>query len=48
MGKGEAFQVLNERKKTIDPDENAIYKVLRVEQAGGVKKKEVYNSERRN
>ena len=29
--------------KTIDPDENEIYKFLGVEQADGIKKKEVYN-----
>ena len=43
MVKGEGLQVLNERMNTIGPDENEIYKFLRVEQAGGIKKKEVYN-----
>ena len=43
MVKGEGLQVLNERIKTIDPDENEIYKFLRVEQADGRLKKEVYN-----
>ena len=42
MVKGEGLQVLNERIKTIDPDENEIYKFLRVEQADGRLKK-VYN-----
>ena len=41
--KGERLQVLNERIKTIDPEENNIYKFLTVEQADGIKKKEVYN-----
>ena len=35
--------MLNERMKTIDPDENEIYKFLGVDQADGIKKKEVYN-----
>ena len=43
MVKGEGLQVLNERMRTIDPDENEIYKFLGVEQADGIKKKEVYN-----
>ena len=43
MVKGEGLQVLNERIKTIDPDKNEIYKFLRVEQADGRLKKEVYN-----
>ena len=43
MVKGEGLQVLNERMKTIDPDENEIYKFIGVEQADGIKKKEVYN-----
>ena len=34
--------MLNERMKTIDPNENEIYKFLGVEQADGIKKKEVY------
>ena len=41
--KGEGLQVLDERMKIIDPDENKIYKFLEVEQADGNKKKEVYN-----
>ena len=48
MVKGEGLQVLNERMKTVDPDKNEIYKFLEVEQADGIKKKEVYDSERRN
>ena len=43
MVKVEGLQVLNERIKTIDLDENAVYKFLGVEQADGIKKKEVYN-----
>ena len=43
MVKSEGLQVLNKRKKTIDADENEIYKFLGVEQADGIKKKEVYN-----
>ena len=39
MVKGEGLQVLNERMKTIDHDENEIYKFLGVEQADGIKKK---------
>ena len=37
------LQVMNERMKTIDLDDNEIYKFLGVEQADGIKKKEVYN-----
>ena len=43
MVKGESLQVLNERMKTIDPEENEIYKFLGVEQADGIKQREVYN-----
>ena len=43
MLKGEGLQVLNERMKTIDPEENEIYKFLGVEQVDGIKKKEVSN-----
>ena len=39
--KGEVLQVLNERMKTKDPGENEIYKFFGVEQADGIKKKEV-------
>ena len=40
--KGEEFQVLNERMKTIDSAENEIYKFFGVEEADGIQK-EVYN-----
>ena len=43
MVKNEGLQVLNERMKTIDPDKNEIYAFFRVEQADGIKKKEVHN-----
>ena len=43
MVKGEGLQVLNKRVKTIDPDENEIYKFLGIEQADGIKKKQVHN-----
>ena len=39
MVKGEGLQVLNERMKTIDPDENDICKFLGVEQADGINRK---------
>ena len=39
MVKGEGLQVLNERMKTIDPDENEICKFLGVEQADGINRK---------
>ena len=41
--KCEDSQVLNEGMKTIDPDENEIYKFLKVEPINGIKEKEVYN-----
>ena len=41
--KGEGLQVLQERMKTMDPDQKEIYKFLGVEQADGIKTKEVYN-----
>ena len=37
------IQLLNEKMKTIDPDENENYKFLGVEQADEIKRKEVYN-----
>ena len=37
------IQLLNEKMKTIDPDENEIYKFLGSEQADGTKRKEVYD-----
>ena len=43
MVKGEGLQVLQERMKTMDPDQKEIYKFLRVEQVDGIKTKEVYN-----
>ena len=43
MVKGEGLQVLQERIKTMDPDQKEIYKFLGVEQADGIKTKEVYN-----
>ena len=39
MVKGEGLQVLNEKIKTIDPDENEICKFLGVEQPGLRRKK---------
>ena len=42
MIRGEGLQVLHERMKTMDPDQNEIYKFLGVEQADGIKAKEVY------
>ena len=42
MVKGEGLQVLNERINTMDPDENDTYKFLEVEQADGIKTKEVF------
>ena len=43
MVKGEGLQVLQERMKTMDPDQKEIYKFLGVEQADGIETKEVYN-----
>ena len=43
MINGEGLQVLHDRMKTVDPDQNEIYKFLGVEQADGIKAKEVYN-----
>ena len=43
MVKGEGFQVLQERMKTMDPDQKEICKFLGVEHADGIKTKEVYN-----
>ena len=42
MVKGEGLPVLEERMKTMDPDENEIYKFLDVEQADGIKTKNVF------
>ena len=35
--------MLQKRVKTIDPDQKEIYKFLEVEEADGIKTKEVYN-----
>ena len=43
MVRGEGLQVLEERMKTMDPDENEIYKFLGIEQADGIKTKNVFN-----
>ena len=40
--KGEGLQVLQERMKTLDPDQEEMYKFLGVEQADGIKTKKVY------
>ena len=42
MVKGEGLEVLHERMKTIDPEENVTYKFLGIEQADGIKTKEVF------
>ena len=42
MVRGEGLQVLEERMKTMNPDENDIYKFLGIEQADGIKTKAVY------
>jgi len=42
MTGGEGLQVLEERMKTMNPDENDIYKFLGIEQADGIKTKTVY------
>ena len=41
--KGEGLQVLHERMKTVDSDQNEVYNFLGVEQADGIKTNEVYN-----
>ena len=43
MVKGEGLQVLNKIMKTMDPEENEIYKFLGIEQTDGIKKKQMYN-----
>ena len=40
--RGEGSEVLEERMKTMDPDENEIYKFLGIEQADGIKTKKVF------
>ena len=42
MIKGEGLEVMEERMKTMDPDENGIYKFLGIEQADGIKMKRVF------
>ena len=42
MVRGEGLQVLEERMKMMNPDENEIYKFLGIEQADGIKTKAVY------
>ena len=42
MVKGEGLQILQERMKTLDPDQEEMYKLLGVEQADGIKTKQVY------
>ena len=42
MVRGEGLQVLEERMKTMNPDENEIYEFLGIEQADGIKTKAVY------
>ena len=36
MVRGEGLQVLEKRMKTMDPDENEIYKLMGTEQADGI------------
>ena len=42
MMRGEGLKVLEEQMKTIDPDENEIYKFLGLEQADGIKVEAVF------
>ena len=42
MVRGEGLQVLEERMKTMNPDENEIYKFLGIKQADGINMKAVY------
>ena len=42
MVRGEVIQVLQERIKTTDPDENEIYKFLGIEQVHGIQMKTVF------
>ena len=44
MVRGEGLKVLEERTKTMDPDENEICKFLGIEQADGIKTKKVFES----
>ena len=42
MVRGEGLQVLEERMKTMDPDQNEIYKFLEIEQADSIRTKTVF------
>ena len=42
MVRREGLQVLQERMKTLDPDENEIYKFLGIEQADDIRTKTVF------
>ena len=42
MVRGKGLEVLEERMKAIDPDENEIFKFLGIEQADGIKIKKVF------
>ena len=42
MVRVEGLEILEERMKTMDPDENDIYKFLGIEQADGIKTKKVF------
>ena len=42
MVREEGLQVLEERMKTMNPDENKIYKFLGIEQADGLRTKTVF------
>ena len=42
MVRGEGLQVIEDRMKMMNPDENEIYKFLGIEQADGIKMKAVY------
>ena len=42
MVRGEGLEVLGERMKTMDPDENETYKFFGIEQADGIKTKKVF------
>ena len=42
MFKGEELEVLEERMKTMDPENNEIYNFLLIEQADGIKIKKVF------
>ena len=42
MDRVEGLDVLEERMKTIDPDENEIYKVLEIEQADRIKTYKIF------